>query len=83
MISHSTNKMEPEPEEIWNAWQEWKDGDDSALYDNGRARGINECIKILNDVAAQPELNRMPSSFIVSVVTATLREILKENYALA
>lgn len=82
MTSHTLNKMEPEPEEIWNAWQEWRDSDYS-LYDNGRARGINECIKILNDVAAQPELNRMPSSFIVSVVTATLREMLKENHALA
>jgi len=79
MISHTINKMEPEPEEIWEAWQEWKDGDDSALYDNGRHRGINECIKILSDVAALPELNKMPSSFVVSLVRASLEEILKEN----
>jgi len=71
------NTMELEPEEIWNAWQEWKDGDDSALYDSGWTDGINECIKILKNVAAQPELNRLPSSFTVSVVTATLEEILK------
>ena len=75
--------MEPEPQEIWNAWQEWKDGDDSELYDNGRARGINECIKILKDVAAQSELNKMPSSFVVALIIATLEETLKENHALA
>ena len=71
--------MEPEPEEIWDAWQKWRD-DDGFLYENGRARGINECIKILSDVAALPELDRMPASFIVSVVTASLKETLKENH---
>lgn len=79
MISHTINKMEPEPEEIWDAWQKWRD-DDNSLYDNGRHRGINECIKILSDVAALPELDRMPASFIVSVVTASLKETLKENH---
>jgi|SaaInl5LU_22_DNA_1037371.scaffolds.fasta_scaffold17257_4 hypothetical protein len=58
---------------------EWKDGDDSALYDSGWIDGINECIKILNDVAAQPELNKMPASFVVSVVTATLKETIGES----
>ena len=72
--------MEPEPEEIWDAWQEWKDGDDSALHDSGWTDGINECIKILKDVEAQPELNKMPSSFVVSLVRASLEEILKENH---
>ena len=54
---------------------EWKDGDDSALYDSGYYDGINKCIKILESVKAQPELDRMPSSFTVSVVIATLRKI--------
>ena len=83
MTQVTDNTMEPEPEEIWNAWQEWKDGDDSALYDSGWTDGINECIKILKDVEAQPELNRMPASFIVSVVAGTLREMLKENHGAA
>ena len=66
--------MEPEPEEIWNAWQKWDDG---FLYENGRARGINECIKVLKDVAAQSELNKMPSSFVVALVIASLEETRK------
>ena len=70
------NKMEPEPEEIWNAWQEWKDGDDSALYDSGWIDGINECLSILKNVKAQTELDRMPASFIVALVIATLEDSL-------
>ena len=62
---------------FYEDWQEWKDGDDSALYDSGYDDGINECLKILNNAKAQPELDRMPSSFTVSVVIATLEEILK------
>ena len=72
--------MEPEPEEIWNAWQKWDDG---FLYENGRHRGINDCIKILSDVAANAELNRMPSHFVVALVIATLEETLKENNGIA
>jgi len=56
---------------------EWKDGDDSALYDSGYYDGINKCIKILKSVKAQPELDRMPSSFTVSVVLATLEKVSK------
>ena len=77
MTQVTNNKMEPEPEEIWNAWQKWDDG---FLYENGRARGINESIKILSDVAANPELNRMPSHFVVALIIATLEETLKENH---
>jgi len=69
--------MTPEPEEIYNDWQEWKDGDDSTLYYSGYDEGVNKCIEILKNVKAQPELDRMPSSFTVSVVLATLEEILK------
>ena len=69
-----TNIMEPEPEEIW---REWQDGDDSALYDSGYTDGIIKAIEILNSVRAQSEVDRLPSSFTVSVVIATLREIAK------
>jgi hypothetical protein len=77
-----TNTMEPEPDEIWNAWQEWQeweDGDDSALYDSGYRDGIIKAIDILNSVREQEQVDRLPSSFTVSVVVATLREILKGN----
>ena len=53
------------------------------LYENGRHRGINDCIKILSDVAANAELNRMPSHFVVALVIATLEETLKENHGAA
>jgi len=66
--------FEPEPEEIW---REWQDGDDSALYDSGYSDGITKSIEILDSVRAQSEVDRLPSSFTVSVVVATLREILK------
>ena len=59
---------------------EWKDGDDSALYDSGWTDGVNECISILKNVAAQQELNKMPASFVVSVVTASLEETMREKY---
>jgi hypothetical protein len=77
MTQATNNTMEPEPQEIWNAWQEWEDGDDSALYDSGYTDGIIKAIEILNSVRAQSEVDRLPSSFTVSVVIATLREIAK------
>lgn len=79
MTNRITNTMQPEPEEIWNAWQEWEDGDDSKLYDSGYSDGIIKAIQILDSVRAQPQVDRLPSSFTVSVVIGTLREILKGN----
>jgi hypothetical protein len=58
---------------------EWKDGDDSELYDSGYSDGIIKAIEILDSVRAQTEVDRLPSSFTVSVVIATLREIAKGN----
>jgi hypothetical protein len=54
---------------------EWKDGDDSALYDSGYYDGIIKAVEILDSVRAQPQVDRLPSSFTVSVVIATLRKI--------
>ena len=62
---------------LYEDWQEWKDGDDSALYDSGYSDGIIKAIQILDSVRTQSEVDRLPSSFTVSVVVATLREILK------
>ena len=54
---------------------EWRDGDDTALYDEGYLDGITKAITILDSVRAQPEVDRLPSGFTVSVVIATLRKI--------
>jgi len=78
MMSNKTT-MNPEPDEIWEAWQEWKDGDDSELYDSGYRDGITRAIEILNSVREQDQVDKLPSSFTVSVIVATLREILKGN----
>ena len=56
---------------------EWKDGDDAALYDEGYMDGITKAITILDSVRQQPEVDRLPSGFTVSVVIATLRKILE------
>ena len=54
---------------------EWQDGDDTALYDEGYMDGITKAITILDNVRRQPEVDRLPSGFTVSVVIATLRKI--------
>ena len=54
---------------------EWQDGDDTALYDEGYLDGITKAITILDNVRRQPEVDRLPSGFTVSVVIATLRKI--------
>jgi len=56
---------------------EWKDGDDAALYDEGYMDGITKAITILDSVRLQPEVDRLPSGFTVSVVIATLRKVLE------
>ena len=77
------NKMELEPEEIWKAWQEWEDGDDSALYASGWIDGINECLSILKNIISQPQLNKMPSAFALSVVSASLEETIREKHGMS
>ena len=58
---------------------EWRDGDDTALYDEGYQDGITKAITILDSVRQQPEVDRLPSGFTVSVVIATLRKILERE----
>lgn len=57
--------------------KEWEDGDDSALYDEGYRDGLIKAITILDSVRSQPEVDRLPSGFTVSVVIATLRGIIQ------
>ena len=54
---------------------EWQDGDDAAIYDTGYQDGLIKAITILDSVRLQPEVDRLPSSFTVSVVIATLRKV--------
>jgi ribosomal protein S12 methylthiotransferase accessory factor YcaO len=76
-----TNHITREANEMFEdtIWEEWKDGDDAQLYDSGYQDGINECIRILKEVAKQPQINRMPSGFAVSVVIATLEETMRKG----
>lgn len=56
---------------------EWQDGDDDEIYREGYKDGIIKAITILDSVRSQPQVDRLPSGFTVSVVIATLRETLK------
>ena len=60
---------------------EWQDGDDDEIYQEGHRSGyrdgITKAITILDSVRSEPQVDRLPSGFTVSVVIATLREILK------
>jgi hypothetical protein len=78
-MTQATSNEEYDDTPFYELWNEWKDGDDSDLYDSGYSDGIIKAIEILDSVRAQPEVDRLPSSFTVSVVVATLREILKEK----
>jgi hypothetical protein len=63
--------------------KEWEDGDDSKLYDDGYSEGYKDglirVIDMLNNVVNQERINELPSSFIVSVVIGSIREMIKET----
>jgi hypothetical protein len=77
-VTRQTNEMFED-----QIWEEWQDGDDSALYDSGYTDGYKDGLikasEILFSVKEQPQVDRLPSSFTVSVVLASIREILKGN----
>ena len=60
-------------------WEEWQDGDDSALYDNGYSDGLVKAIEIINSVRNTPNVDRVPFHLTMSAVASTLREIAKGN----
>jgi hypothetical protein len=78
-MTQATSNDEYDDTPFYELWNEWKDGDDSDLYDSGYRDGIIKAIEILDSVREQEQVDRLPSSFTVSVVVATLREILKGN----
>jgi hypothetical protein len=63
--------------------KEWEDGDDSKLYDYGYSEGYKDglirVIDMLNNVVNQERINELPSSFIVSVVIGSIRELMEEK----
>jgi hypothetical protein len=64
-------------------WEEWQDGDDSKLYHSGYSEGYKDglikTIEILTNVKEQEQVDRLPSSFTVSVVIGSIREMIKET----
>jgi hypothetical protein len=62
--------FEPEPEEIW---REWKDGDDTALYDQGYYDGIQKTLDIINNVLEQEQVDRIPASWLLKVIRHTIQ----------
>ena len=72
MTSPTTNTIFERQEKID---YEWQDGDDAEIYDAGYQDGLIRAITILDSVRQQPEVDRLPSSFTVSVVIATLRKV--------
>ena len=62
---------------------EWRDGDDTALYDEGYQTGyydgVIKSIEIINSVRNTPDVDRVPFHLTMSAVVATLREIAKGN----
>ena len=66
MIKNDSSEI-VEPEEVW---EEWKDGDDTALYDAGYAAGIEHAIKFIDIALNRPDndLAIMPTKFLLKLM---------------
>lgn len=53
---------------------EWRDGDDSALYDAGYEDGIKKATDIIESCLQQEQLDRVPSSWMLKVIKHTLQQ---------
>jgi hypothetical protein len=64
-------------------WTEWKDGDDSDLFDKGHYEGyyeaLEEVLEIVKNLKNKNEVNLLPSSYTLSVVGATLIQMIEER----
>jgi hypothetical protein len=58
-------------------WEEWQDGDDSKLFDEGYYEGILKAVEIIDSVRNTPNVERVPFHLTMSAVASTLREIAK------
>ena len=56
---------------------EWRDGDDTALYEEGYYDGILKALEIINSVRNTENVERVPFHLTMSAVASTLREIAK------
>jgi len=54
-------------------WEEWQDGDDSALYDSGYYDGVLKAIGIIDGCLEQEQLDRLPASWMLKVIKHTLQ----------
>jgi hypothetical protein len=74
-----TNHITREPYEMFEdeIWEEWQDGDDSALYSEGYSDGIIKAIEIIDSIRNTPNVERVPFHLTMSAVASTLREIAK------
>ena len=53
---------------------EWRDGDDTQLYDAGYEDGVNYAIKVISNVLDQDRVDTIPSSWMLKVIRHTLQE---------
>ena len=54
---------------------EWRDGDDTALYDEGYYDGILKALEIIESVRNTENVDRVPFHLTMSAVSATLKAI--------
>jgi hypothetical protein len=78
-MTQATSNDEYDDTPFYELWNEWKDGDDSDLYDSGYYEGILKALEIINDVRNTENVERVPFHLTMSAVASTLRELLKEN----
>ena len=54
---------------------EWRDGDDTELYDQGYYDGIMKTLEIIDSVRNTENVERVPFHLTMSAVASTLRTI--------
>jgi hypothetical protein len=74
-VTREANEMFED--KFYEDWQEWKDGDDSALYDSGYQDGLIKAIQIIDSVRDTPDVDLVPFHLTMSAVASTLRELAK------
>jgi len=55
-------------------WEEWQDGNDSALYDTGYEDGVNYAISVITNVLDQGNVDNVPASWLLKLIRHTLQE---------
>ena len=58
---------------------EWKDGDDSLIYDQGYYDAMYRILGIIDSVRNTPNVERVPLQLTMSAVAGTIRELMKER----